>query len=229
MANRSFFLPQHVEPFYTEKTVTFEYHPGFALSQQQKSIKSMHAAIQSQFQISEILEISTKSESPLGVSLSAFNLTLQRDGRTMSIEALYQSCKRFKNAGPFYDISYKSARDAKKDPRILNSGNLMNFEFEGLAWPLVPSPNFYDYLYISALSDFQHNPLVDNFQAFTDFAFSTQAGKQRKGQSWNCQARSFAIYRSLSSHFDFKGLVEKVKQLALSRDREIGTHLMTLF
>ncbi len=54
------------------------WHPGFAKSQMHASL---HAAEEQN--IAPILEISGKSKSPLGVSLSAFNLPLEPpNGRT---------------------------------------------------------------------------------------------------------------------------------------------------
>jgi hypothetical protein len=53
----------------------FEWHPGFSKSQAQKSIASLHCAA-AEAGIAPVLEISSKSPDPLGVSLSAFNLLL---------------------------------------------------------------------------------------------------------------------------------------------------------
>ena len=42
-------------------------------------------------------------------------------------------------------------REAKKDPRIRESGKLIGFDFEGKEWPLEPKTAFYDWLYASSL------------------------------------------------------------------------------
>ena len=55
---------------------TFDWFPGFAVSQKQKSIESLHTAILKTDTHAKPLEISTKSTEPLGVSLSAFHLRL---------------------------------------------------------------------------------------------------------------------------------------------------------
>ena len=78
--------------FYIEKIVDFNYIKGMAFSQKQKNVNSFHSSISQEFPNKKILEISTKSNNPLGVNLSAFNLKL--NGK--SIESLYQSAKVFK-------------------------------------------------------------------------------------------------------------------------------------
>ena len=229
MASRTFFVPMSSSPFYDERKVSFEYYPGFALSQQQKSIRAMHEAIGIQFGISGVLEVSTKSESALGVSLSAFNLTLNAGGTSSSVESFYQSSKRFVNGGPFTDIAYKSPLDAKRDSRLAESGALIDFVSDGISWPLLPSPNFYDFIYISALAKSAHADRVNNFKAFSDFAYSTQVGKQKKGKSWNCQARSLAIYSALSSQYERKEILNQVRNLAADRTRQDAPDIPTLF
>ena len=56
-----------------EIEISFEWYPGFAISQKQKSIESLHF-VASKKGYGSLLEISTKSPEPLGRSLSAFNL-----------------------------------------------------------------------------------------------------------------------------------------------------------
>ena len=72
---------------FDEEIVAFTYIKGMAFSQKCKNVLSFHSSIQSQFPDARILEISTKSSNPLGVSLSAFNLTL--DG--FPVECLYHA------------------------------------------------------------------------------------------------------------------------------------------
>ena len=118
MASRIVFLPKFQDPWYEEKVVTFEWVPGMAKSQARKSINNLHEAAQAQLDLLKPLEISTKSNTDLGVSLSAFNLQLDVDTHFVSIESAYQSSKIFKNGGPFRDILNLNSYDAKKDERL---------------------------------------------------------------------------------------------------------------
>ena len=84
-----------------------------------------------------------------------------------------------------------SSLDAKRDDRIRTSGNISAFDFMGVQFPTVPITLFYDWLYISALH--QNRKLSDQilqYSGFTDIAFNPQ-------KSWNCQARSAALYLAL--------------------------------
>ena len=77
MAKRPIFLYSDKPDSLIEKIqVEFKWHPGLAVSQKQKSIESLHNAAQEQLGLNNILEISSKSKVDLGVSLSAFNLSL---------------------------------------------------------------------------------------------------------------------------------------------------------
>jgi hypothetical protein len=184
--------------------IDFDWYPGFAKSQAQKSIASLHAAAREKG-LSPVLEISSKSETALGVAMSAFNLTLQLGDRTMSVEVAFQGSKVFERGGPFHDLYSTSGRDAKTDERIRTSGQLVGFNLLGDEWPTEPYTCFYDWLYITALS--QHPDAaraIVGFKAFSDIAFNPE-------KSLNCQARSAAVFVALFNH----GLVAQV-----IRDRE---------
>ena len=229
MAERTFFVPKISFPYFEERVVIFDYSHGFALSQQQKSIRSMHEAISTSSNFSKILEVSTKSESQAGVLLSAFNLKPNSQVQGTSVESVYQSSKVFVNGGPYSDIASKSSRDAKKDERLKCSGDLVHFEYMGIVWPLIKSPNFYDYLYVGALIQSLFLAEIDEYEAFTDFAYSTRPGKPKLGKSWNCQARSIAIFKGLNYQFERSDILENLRQLALDSSREIKERPWTLF
>lgn len=175
------------------KLVDFTWYPGMSISQKQKSISSLHAASIEALGINNPLEISTKSTIPLGVELSAFNLSIKTISRGLifSVECAYQSSKVFEHGGPFTDIRLKTSREAKKDDRLHNSGRLIGFEFFGQSWRLEPRTAFYDWLYIRALEKQRDlaRKLLD-YDAFTDIEFNPQ-------KSINCQAYSAALYVSL--------------------------------
>ena len=99
------------------------------ISQKQKSINSLHSAAKEQLGLKNILEISSKSESPLGVELSAFNLQLtSQNNIKASVEVFFQGSKVFSEGGPFTDLYLKTSREAKKDSRLKESGNLVEFK-----------------------------------------------------------------------------------------------------
>lgn len=193
MAKRPVFMVCNTTPFFKEEIVEFEFFNGFAESQKQKSIKSLHQAFSEFNQNKRILEISSKSEIELGVKLSAFNLIIEtKSEKKYSVESAFQSSKVFENGGPFIDLLYKTSKEAKKDPRLINSGRLKCFQYGNRVFDLIPTTYFYNWLYINALhlnSDVTEQLL--SYDAFTDIVFNPE-------KSINCQARSAAIYVSLS-------------------------------
>ena len=199
MATRPIFLPDQLsKQFIKEELVSFKWYAGYSLSQKQKSIQSLHNAALERG-IAPILEISSKSENPLGIQLSAFNLKLRHSDRlTTPVEAAYQSSKVFELGGPFKEFLSLTGREIKKDKRLYQSGKLIAFEFENERWPLEPLTAFYDWLYLMALNQ---NPDLSkqllNFKGFSDIAFNPL-------KSFSCQARSAALYVSLKHH----GLIE---------------------
>jgi len=194
MANRPIFVPiiSGNTPGVKRVNVDFKWFAGMAKSQKQKSICSLHEAANQQ-NISPILEISSKSEDDLGVSLSAFNLMITTiKNNKFSIETAFQSSKVFEHGGPYVDLLTGSSIQAKKDIRLHESGNLVKFVFFNQKFPLLPRTFFYDWLYIQALH--QHPDYCEEivqFNGFTDIEFN-----QKK--SINCQAYSAALYVSMT-------------------------------
>ena len=191
MATRPIFIPSNSRSnLVQEVQVNFEWHSGFSVVQKQKNIRDLH------FQASilgyaPILEISTKSESILGRSLSAFNLKIEMDGTLSNVENFYQSSKVFENGGPFVDLLSSSPIEAKRDERLRSSGRLTNFYLFGKTWELIPRTAFYDWLYLTALIQIpkESRKLLD-YNGFSDIEFNPN-------KSLNCQARSAAMYVSL--------------------------------
>ena len=195
MAERPIFIPTTEGPALvrTKKDVEFQWFPGMAASQKQKSIDSLHAAALMLPGISKVLEVSSKSRDELGVALSAFNLivTTAKYKRRLSVECAFQGSKVFERGGPFVDIFDMTSREAKKDERLSSSGRLTGFRFFGTDWELEPQTAFYDWLYINALKK-QPNRTEQllEYSAFTDIEFNPE-------RSINCQAYSVALYMSL--------------------------------
>jgi hypothetical protein len=204
MANRIVFLPnkENNEELYIEKLVDFEWVPGISNFQSLKSIKNLHRAIGSKLGISPVLEVSTKSDEIIGIQLSAFNLLSAYEKSTAPLESIYHASKVFQFGGPYKDLVNSTALESKKDGRLKSSGKLINYLHNGVNWPIKPSPNFYDYLYISALLEFPDRHQLQIYAGFTDIAYSQTSLKLSNKRSFNCQARSVAIYVSLLNRMD---------------------------
>ena len=114
MANRPVYVPQKsATSFVQEIPVEFQWFAGMSVSQKQKSIASLHSAIQEQRGLKRVLEISSKSANPIGVRLSAFNLMVPIGEQQVSVESAFQASKQFQNGGPYLDLLSMSSRDAK--------------------------------------------------------------------------------------------------------------------
>ncbi len=194
MAKRPIYIPQkNGKLLVRTEYVEFQWFPGMAVVQKQKSVRALHEAAVSAGVCLNPLEISSKSLLELGVKLSAFNLsvTTQKQMRTFTVESAYQSSKVFEGGGPYKDLLFSTSKEAKKDTRIKESGRLTCFEFFGERWALEPKTAFYDWLYINALH--KNEAAVEQLQqydAFTDIEFNPE-------KSINCQAYSVALYKSL--------------------------------
>ena len=193
MVMRPVFLPKRSKTqFVLEGMVELQWHSGFSTAQKQKSIASLHQSAAKRFSTRAPLEVSSKSPTPLGVALSAFNLHLHLDdGRRVPVEVAFQSSKKFTHGGPYPDLLTVSPKDAKRDPRLQESGRLEGFVFGAESWALTPRTAFYDWLYLNALNQHPHlgEQLLEH-NVFTDIEFNPE-------RSINCQARSCALYVSL--------------------------------
>ena len=179
----------------------FTWNSGLSVSQKQKNIVALHDAFARRFPQRRVLEISSKSLQPLGVKLSAFNLTkyVPALGKEVPVECVYQGSKVFAAGGPYQDLYTATARQAKGDPRLSESGMLRKFTFDGKDFPLNPTSAFYNWLYISALRE--HPELAAEvlaYDAFTDIEFNP-------ARAFSCQAQAAAIFVSLHR----QGLLEQ--------------------
>lgn len=194
MALRPVFEANQEKPYVRNRSVEFEFHPGFSIQQKQRSIESLHHAYLLHSPESNVLEVSSKSTSQLGVQLSSFNLMITHsNGRRCSVESAFQASKVFEDGGPYADLLRASSKQAKKDSRLRTSGKLLGFQFFDRKFPLEPKSYFYDWLYASAL--FRNKRLLEevlHYVAFTDIEFNLD-------KSINCQARSVAKVVGLCS------------------------------
>ena len=198
MAQRPVFLPAADSGLVDEAMVEFEWFPGFAVVQKQRSIESLHAAAIETLGVGRLLEASTKSPDPLGVRLSAFNLSVEVDGEPnpVLLEAAFQGSKVFATQGQFTHLY--EVKDGSAIRRFMNElpdDRLTGFRFDGHDWPLSPRTAFYDWLYLHSLRelarrDDQAEETLFGVDGFTDIEFNP-------AKSINCQARSCALYVAL--------------------------------
>ena len=203
MASRPIFVPSKRKNEADVYMTEFQWNSGLAVSQKQKNITALHEAFVQRFPERKILEISSKSLQPLGVKLSAFNLTkmVPSLGREVPVECVFQGGKVFAAGGPYVDLYGASSKDAKKDSRLRSSGVLKEFCFEGERIPTSPTTAFYNWLYVNAL--LEHPQLAEEvlaYDAFTDIEFNP-------AKSLNCQAEAAALFVALAR----KGLLEQCK------------------
>ena len=177
------------------KIYSFEWFSGFAVSQKQKSIESLHNAIMKADADAKPLEVSTKSKDSVGVKLSAFNLKLNN----YTLENIFQSAKVFENGGPYLDLLEVLPKEAKRDERLHNSGNLKAFRYENQDFPLNPKTVFYDYIYIAAVKQtFTEDEIntISSYNYFTDIEFNP-------AKSINTQARTVSMIRLILDEYGY--------------------------
>lgn len=201
MAKRPIFIPLYQEENFVKiEEIEFTWFPGLSISQKQKSIESLHNEAMLKKYCYSPLEVSSKSTLELGVKLSAFNLGADNNkNQRFTVETYFQSSKVFRSHldsieenGPYRDLLFGESINAKKDPRILNAGELIKFVTpKGEEWPLEPKTAFYDWVYLNTLKVNSYLfDYIEKFDAFTDIEFNPS-------KSWNCQAYSVALFKSL--------------------------------
>ena len=172
---------------------TFQWFPGFAASQKQKSIESLHDAIRQSDGAAAPLEVSTKSSCDIGARLSAFNLRLGG----YPLENVFQSAKVFENGGPYPDLLEVPPKEAKRDERLRNSGPLRAFRYQNEDFPLIPKTVFYDYIYLAAVKESltgDEIKTVSDYHYFTDIEFNP-------AKSINTQARTVPVLKLILDEY----------------------------
>ena len=196
------------------KQFAFEWFPGFAVSQKQKSIESLHNAILEADADAKPLEISTKSSEPLGAELSAFNLKLDN----YALENIFQSAKVFENGGPYPDLLEVPPKEAKRDERLHHSGNLIAFSYQNEEFPLTPKTAFYDYIYIAAVKQSftkAQTLAVANYNYFTDIEFNP-------AKSINTQARTVSLIKLILEEYGYLPDFSKERFLQYHQEHVAG-------
>jgi hypothetical protein len=192
MAERPIFVPiPESSELVKEVFLALTWNSGFAPIQKEKNVRGLHEAAAAKG-YPDVLEVSTKSDKRRGQHLSAFYLKV-KNGQLgeVPLECVFQGSKVFDRGGPYTDLYHKDSREAKRDTRLRESGNLVGFEFDGFRWPLEPKTAFYDWLYAGCLYPYAEwaNKLY-KYSGFSDIEFNPH-------RSINCQARSVALFLSL--------------------------------
>ena len=211
MAKRPVFIARgDGEPGVHTRLIQFDWYAGFSMSQKQRSIASLHASAHEE-DIHDVLEISSKSTSLVGVDLSAFNLvaTFLDNGKKVTVESAFQGSKVFDAGGPFVDIMEMTSREAKKDVRLRTSGDLINFRFFDANFDLVPTTFFYDWIYVRSVARNERlRREIVKYRAFTDIEFNPE-------KSFNCQAHAAALCVSLSMNSVLDKAIQSVEDFRL--------------
>ncbi len=174
---------------------SFEWYSGFAVSQKQKSIKSLHNAIIKADSNAKPLEISTKSMERIGIKASALHLKINND----TLENVFQSAKVFEHGGPYLDLLDVSPKEAKRDERLHKSGSLKAFRYQNEEFPLIPQTVFYDFIYITAIKQSFTTDEVNTilrYNYFTDIEFNP-------AKSINTQARAVAMLKLIVDEYGY--------------------------
>lgn len=178
-------------PLYETIPIELTWNGGFAVSQKQKNIVTLHENAKA-IGISSVLEISTKSMQEVGRRLSAFNLKIDVFGTMKCLESVYQSSKVFAGSGQHEFLMDLDPFQAKREIRNLADGPIIEFRFMGEKFATEPKNAFYDWLYIRAISP--HDDWIRRnltYVAYSDIEFTPN-------KSLNCQARAVAEYHALS-------------------------------
>jgi len=207
-----------------EKEYTFDFFGGFSATQKQKTIDAFHQEI-AKDGIERILEVSRKSNNPIGNALSAFNLMLELNGRKYSLECVYQSSKVFNKDVQYQEVLHMTAAEAKK--YIQEKGKnekpvLTGFNCFGINFPLTPATFFYDYIYVLALSE-NHKiaSKTTDYDCFTDIEFNHT--KQIASQ-----ARSCAIFKYLYDNNIINETIEDIHKFKDLYKKIIVSYRLTL-
>ena len=212
---RPIFIPHQNQIGVIEKDIEFDWHLGMSSEVRKRSIKSLHEQA-SKLGFKKILEASSKSEHEIGIKLSAFFL---KNIKGYAVENLFQSSKVFEKGGPFRDLLTVTPREAKKDERLRNNGEMIKFSINNKDFPLEPKSLFYDWLYLNVLFSERNLKLRDTFfeqqfDAFSDIEFNPE-------KSFSCQARTLALCVSLYKNESVKYFIDD--PIGFSRELNLYT------
>jgi hypothetical protein len=197
-ATRCYYRPSPNPPYFSENLATFQFVAGRDSWTHSTNSRSLVASILKLEPDTRVLEVSTASDTALGVKLSALNLVSDTNWGTHSVEKVFQASKIFERGGPYLEV-LDLPGNPKSHAKLTNSGKLIGFAGpDGLEFRADGTSAFYDRLYVSAL--IQNSELLleaQNFDVFTDLRFAKRIKGFSPTQPINTQARSCAIAKSL--------------------------------
>lgn len=201
-ATRPIFIPNSENIGVIEQNIDFDWHMGMSAKVRKRSIQSLHQEAKKRG-FENVLEASSKSEQVIGIQLSAFFL---KSIKGYPVENLFQSSKVFENGGPYRDLLTVTPREAKKNHRLKESGQMVKFTINQKDFPLEPKSLFYDWLYVNVLFsdvnlELREQFLDSQFDAFSDIEFNPK-------KSFSCQARTLALCVSLYKNKCVKDFIQ---------------------
>lgn len=170
------------------KEIEFKWAGGFAKIQKIRRLENFKANLLPSIN-EKHMEISSGSDTVLGKSLSAFNLSFKSgDLKGFTVESVYQGSKIMDTGGPYQELYNQPSIVTKKDPRIRSAEKLIGFRLLEDDWPTTPPTGFYNYLYFLALlqNKMLINPAI-KYEYFSDLEFNHE-------KAISCQAESLAIF-----------------------------------
>ena len=197
MAQRPVFISIDRTPYVATQIIDFSWVKGMAKSQARKRVLSLHEAANDE-KLKKVLEISTASNTELGKSLSAFNLSVtinfgtedEPNLQTHSIETIYQSSKvgqyGSNKVGPHPEWLGLTGKEVKSKIKGSKMDSISLYRYGQNTWPPAPSESFFTWLYINGLM--QKDGLIEElakYDGFTDIYFNPN-------KTNNCQARAAA-------------------------------------
>lgn len=194
MSTRPVYMPKLTRPYYRMENYEFDWNSGQSAAQKTKNSMILRDLWKEKHPNETILEVSTKSDLDIGKALSPFNLSMRLPSlrKYFPVENIFQASKAFRHGGPYVDLLGSAPAQAKGDPRLIDSGNLVYFEMENEKYPAEPDYLFYNWLYLRALIENRKEAdTVKKTDAFCDIEFNPAKGK-------NNQARACAIFHSLA-------------------------------
>ena len=134
-----------------------------------------------------VLEISSRSQQPLGRRLSAMFLKDADSGKP--VESVYQASKCYGNEGGPAERVLDNGFDAKQlDRDRCKTGRLRGFEQKDMFWPANTGTQFYDRLWMRGAREADVG--ATDFDAYTDMF-------HRRGKALACQARTMAMMQGM--------------------------------
>lgn len=197
MATRPVFIATENTPYVATQVIEFPWIKGMVKVQLRKRVISLHG-VGAAVGLRNIMEISTASNSDLGIRLSAFNLPVRinfgtedhPDFQTHSVETIYQSSKvgqsKTAKVGPHPDWLKLEGKEVKAKIKEVKLDQINLYQYGQNVWPAEPQESFFTWLYINGLM--QEAGLIEKlagYDGFTDIYFNPKVTN-------NCQARAAA-------------------------------------